>query len=378
VLQTAPAIGALLGLVLLVSVTHSHPTAQRISDELSMGPTFLTLALESAPALLVALVASGAVHAFMPSRVFAWLSRGSTLTQALRGLLVGPMLPVCSCGVLPIYRSMLARGAPRAAALTLLVAAPELGLATMLISWRLLGGPITLARGLAAVVAALVIGYGVARIGRGGRASEEHAKDAASAGPEPSFSMRSRLRSAIRYGFGDTVDHTMPWVMLGLALAAFAEPLLDAQTMARVPRWFEVPAFAVLGIPMYVCASGATPLVAVLLHKGISPGAAIAFLLTGPATNVTTFGVLKNLHGKKVAVVFASAMVVVPTLLGWLANVALAPDKLEGLHVAAHEPASVVEVGSLAVIVVLVAISLLRHGPRHMVAQLVTSSGHEH
>jgi uncharacterized membrane protein YraQ (UPF0718 family) len=288
------------------------------------------------------------------------------------------MLPVCSCGVLPIYRSMIARGAPRAAALTLLVAAPELGLATLLISWRLLGGPITLARGVAAVVAALAIGYGVARIGRGKPAVRAEVTEAPGTGAEPSVSLRRRLRSAVRYGLGDTVDHTAPWIMLGLALAAFAEPLLDGQTMARVPRWFEVPAFAALGIPMYVCASGATPLVAVLLHKGISPGAAIAFLLTGPATNVTTFGVLRSLHGKRVAAFFAAAMVVVPTLLGWLANSALSTEKTEALHVAAHEAPTPLEVGSLVVIGVLVAISLVRHGPRPMVAQLVTSGGHEH
>ena len=45
---------------------------------------------------------------------------------------------------------------------------------------------------------------------------------------------------------------------------------------------------ALFGMPAYVCASGATPLVAVLIYKGASPGAVLAFLLTGPATNITT------------------------------------------------------------------------------------------
>jgi uncharacterized protein len=141
---------------------------------------------------------------------------------------------------------------------------------------------------------------------------------------------------------------------------------------------FDVPLFAALGVPMYVCASGATPLVAILLHKGVSPGAAIAFLLTGPATNLTTFGVLGSLHGRRLALWFAAAMVVVPTILGWIVNVVLPLDAPTGLHAAAHTPASALDVACLAGLAVLVGISLVRHGPRHMVAQLVTAGSHDH
>ena len=49
-------------------------------------------------------------------------------------------------------------------------------------------------------------------------------------------------------------------------------------------------------------------LVAVMLAAGVSPGAAMAFLLTGPATNITTFGTLNQLHGPKVAWSFSIAM----------------------------------------------------------------------
>ncbi len=374
-LQIAPALGALAGAAILFVVSQSHPTAQRIAHEMAMGPTFVTLALESAPALLIAYVASGLVHAFLPQSVFGWLSKGGTFSQSLRGLIVGPVLPVCSCGVLPLYRSMIARGAPRAAALTLLVAAPELGLATFLVSWALLGDVMTIVRGIAAVITAVAVGYGVTRLNRHPVLVDSPAPASARA---PAMSWQARLSSGLRYGLGDTVDHTMPWIMIGLALAAFAEPLLDGEAVARVSPWIEVPVFAALGIPMYVCASGATPLVAVLLHKGVSPGAAIAFLLTGPATNLTTFGVLRTLHGRRLAALFAAAMMIVPTLLGGVVNIFLPRDRPELLHIAAHEPATTIEIVSLALLVVLVAISLFRHGPRHMVAQLVTTSAHEH
>ena len=161
-------------------------------------------------------------------------------------------------------------------------------------------------------------------------------------------------------------------------MAAFAEPLLDGESVARVSSWIDVPVFAALGVPIYVCASGATPLVAVLLHKGVSPGAAIAFLLTGPATNLMTFGVLRGLHGRRVVALFAAAMLIVPTAIGWVANLALSQERPEMLHIAVHEPATMIETVALAILGLLVAISLVRHGPRHMVAQLVTNNGHQH
>src|SRR5690606_30805124 len=230
----------------------SHPTAKRIAHEIGMGTTFLTLALESAPALLVAYVASGLVHAFLPRSFVRWLSRGSTFSQSLRGVLVGPLLPVCSCGVLPLYRSMLARGTPAAAALSLLVAAPEIGLAAILLSLSLLGGKVTLARALAAIVTALVVGYGVTKLGRRGAPGA-----AATPPPTPSLGPHvpfgHRLWAGLRYGLGDTVDHTSPWIMLGLALAAFAEPLLDGEAAFGASSLLEVPLFAALGVPMYVC-----------------------------------------------------------------------------------------------------------------------------
>ena len=88
-----------------------------------------------------------------------------------------------------------------------------------------------------------------------------------------------------RAGFVELVDGTAPWIVLGLAIAAAAEPWLVQMLWAQWSDVLEVAVFALLGMPIYVCAAGATPLIAVLLAAGVSPGAALAFLLTGPATN---------------------------------------------------------------------------------------------
>jgi len=137
----------------------------------------------------------------------------------------------------------------------------------------------------------------------------------------------------------------------------------------------DVPLFALLGIPMYVCASGATPLAAVLIHKGVSPGAAIAFLLTGPATNITTFGVLSRLHGRKAAWVAGITMTIAAIMLGLITNVYLGIRVDRPLHDLAFHDATLFQSGCAAVLVVLFAYSVFRRGPRGVLGEVF---GHTH
>ena len=129
-----------------------------------------------------------------------------------------------------------------------------------------------------------------------------------------------KLLGGIKTGLGTLVDHTGPWILVGLVVAALVGPLVKDSWLAGSDPYLQVVLFAMLGIPVYVCASGATPMVAVLLVGGVSPGAALAFLLTGPATNVVTFGVITDLHGRKAAVFFCVMMASFAVAIGLAVN----------------------------------------------------------
>jgi len=135
-------------------------------------------------------------------------------------------------------------------------------------------------------------------------------------------------------------------------------------------------------MPLYVCASGSTPLAALLIAKGVSPGAAIAFLLTGPATNVTTFGVLARLHSKRTALFFAGTTALATMSLGWMANlyVAARPSAVvEELH---EDHGGVLAIASTVILLALFVVSLLRQGTRNFVGQVISPHGasaeHDH
>jgi uncharacterized protein len=260
---------------------------------------------------------------------------------------------------------------PLAAALSFLVAAQEIGVSALLVSVPLLGWPLTLARLGAAFGVALLAGVLVGRwvAPRPAPASPQ----VVTAGPPPPW--RERLAHGLRAGLVESVDHTAPWILVGLGLAALVEPLLAADWLGRLPAGLDVPLFALLGMPSYVCASGGTPLVAVLLHKGLSPGAAVAFLLTGPATNLTTFAVLARLHGRKVAAAFAGVVAVGSIGLGLAVNALLPAQAGLALHPAVEETGPLRWVG-LASLGALFLASLLRQGPRTFLAQLLPGTSH--
>ena len=230
----------------------------------------------------------------------------------------------------------------------------------------LLGGELTVARLVTALVVALGAAWLVGRLVPPSEAAQATAETGQAPAP-----LGARLREGMIYGLGELVDHTAPWILVGLGVAAAAAPLLDAELLSSVPAALQVPLFALLGVPLYVCASGATPLAAVAIYNGISPGAALAFLLTGPATNTTTFGVMRRLHGGRVTGVFAVAVGGLAVASGWCVD-ALLFERLAAVAEEAHHHApSTLEVASLVGLGALFAASLWRQGPRGALGQIL-------
>lgn len=360
-------LGAVLAVFLLVSELKTQTFAGRPGEVLGFEETFRTLFLESAPPLLLAYVLSGFAAAFLPQGSVRWLNRGRRIWQSGKGMIAGLPLPVCSCGVVPLYRTLSRQGASTSAALAFLIATPELSLDALILSVPLLGLEMTLARLAATASVALLVGWFIGFLWERSAGHSPERADQPAQSPEP---VKMRLRAALHYGV-EVVDHTAPWILLGLCIAAVLEPGLHADWLRNIPDWAEVPLFGILGMPMYVCASGATPMVAVLLAKGISPGAALAFLLTGPATNVTTFGVVSSVLNRRFALFFGLTTAVLSISAGYVVNSFLEKVHPIALEEASGEPIRALALISLVLVGGLFAASLLRQGPRRFLGQIL-------
>ena len=364
--------GAIVALVLLVAifVTGAEASASGAAGFLSR---LWVLAAESAPALLLAYLCAGLLSAFLPQRSIRWMERGGGASRAARGMLIGLPFPICSCGVVPLYRSLIKRGAPPAAAMAFLVATPELGLDAVLLSIPLLGPQVTILRLATAALVALLVGWWVGgRLKAAGRAEE------ATDYPRGQPGVPQRLAGALRTGTGEVVDHTAPWIVLGLGVAALVTPLLESGWLGGLPPVADVFLFALLGFPTYVCAASATPLVAAFLATGLSPGAGIAFLITGPATNISTLGLVSSLHGRNAAFAFAAIMVTLAVTSGVAINTLFGALSVPSLAALMEEAPSVLQLASLVLLAGLFLRSVVRRGMRGFVGELREGLGWEH
>ncbi len=365
-------VGAVFGITLVAGLM-GQPRLGRVGGTYSLSflDTFLSLALESAPALLIAYTFSGLIKSFLPDSGIQWLKKGGSVVQSLKGVLFGLPLPICSCGVLPIYESLLKRGVPVTSSIGFLVATPELGIDAFLISIPLLGGELSVVRLIVAFLVAMGASLLMERVlPKNSQTMDFHMHR------EVNKTLSLKLQKGFEFGFIELFDHTIPWILVGLFLSAVIEPIFEYGSFSSIPELLQVPLFALIGIPFYVCATGATPLAAIAIHKGISAGAALAFLIAGPATNLTTFGLLSKLHSKRSAFYFGFFVTSLAVGLGWLVN-GLPIKGIEGFHTLPEGETSVYKSISLYLIVLLLLLSLLRQGPRGMIKQL-TSPIHTH
>ena len=331
------------------------------------------LTAESAPALLLAYLFAGLLSAFLPQRSVRWMEKGGGVSQSVRGMAIGLPFPICSCGVVPLYRSLIQRGAPPAAAMAFLVATPELGLDAVLLSIPLLGPQVTVLRLVTAALVAMLVGWWV-----GGRLKKAERAEEWIEAPGQTPGTMQRLGAALRTGTGEVVDHTAPWIVLGLGVAALVTPFLESGWLGSLPPVADVFLFALLGFPTYVCAASATPLVAAFLATGLSPGAGIAFLITGPATNISTLGLVSSLHGRRAAIAFALVMVTLAVTSGIAINTAFGALSVPSLATLIEEAPSLLQQASLVVLMGLFLRSVVRRGPRAFAGELREGLGWAH
>jgi uncharacterized membrane protein YraQ (UPF0718 family) len=294
-------------------------TAGRLLEEV------VRLGTESAPFLFAGFALAGLLHEFVPATTITrHLGRENARSVVLAALLGAP-LPLCSCSALAAAAVLRTRGAGRAPTLAFLVSTPETSADSVALTYGLFGGTMALVRPIAAIATAVVAGL-VSLLVPGGKsgigpapscAGHGHRREPVAAAPKCSTGAPfvERLRRAGGYGFGTLLDELAPWIGGGLVVGAalsvfFPDGFLDRITVSGggVPVMLAIVA---LSLPLYVCASASTPIAAALVAKGLSPGAALVFLLVGPATNLGAIGLLAHLLGRRSVAIYLGSIVVV-------------------------------------------------------------------
>jgi hypothetical protein len=304
---------------------------------------------ESAFFVLLGFAVGGALHVLVPSAAVIRLLSASRTRSVVLASLIGLPLPLCSCGVLPVAVALRQRGASKGATLSFLISTPETSVTSVLLTYSLLGPIWAVFRPIAACITALAAGlvenlverrFGSPEPAPNAESSCCHDSHPAQHGPsQEAPGWRQRLSEAVRYAFVDLFDDIFGWVLLGVAAAAVIQAFLpDAavQTVFGGP-FRSMLLMAAIGVPLYVCAEASTPIAAALILQGLNPGAAFVFLLCGPATNIGSLGVLRNLLGRRTVVVYVACIVATALAMGAVLNGLLAQGETSPVVHVMHE-----------------------------------------
>jgi hypothetical protein len=260
---------------------------------------------QMAPYLLFGFLVAGVLSVCISPEFVERHLGGRGFGPVLKAALFGVPLPLCSCGVIPVAASFHRHGASRAATTSFLLSTPQTGVDSIAITYALLPTVFVVFRPIAALVTGLLGGLLVMLFGgSNGAASEGSAKsrdctDACCA----QKGRRNIVRRALEYGFvvlpRDIGAPLLVGVLIAGAISALVQPNELQPYLGR--GILSIIIMMAIGIPIYVCASASVPIAAGLIHLGASPGAALAFLIAGPATNAATITTIWKLLGGRTA-----------------------------------------------------------------------------
>jgi HflK protein len=129
-------------------------------------------------------------------------------------------------------------------------------------------------------------------------------------------------REVYRYAFRTLFDEMSYWLVLGIVLSGVIAAALPQTFFEQylTGEFTSMIVMLLIGIPIYTCASSSTPIAAALVLKGLNPGAALVFLLAGPATNIGSLIVLLKFLGARIVAIYLTSIVVITLLAGFTLN----------------------------------------------------------
>lgn len=329
---------------------------------LDLVAAFWNATAEMAPYLLLGFGVAGLLSVFVsPALVERHLS-GAGIWPVTKATLVGIPLPLCSCGVIPVAASLRAHGASRGATTSFLLSTPQTGVDSILVTYSLLGPVYAIFRPLAALATGIAGGLVVSRV------AHDESPSAASAacddGCAPGTSQARSLRGALHYGFVALPRDIGRSLVLGLVIAAgigvFVPDDFAGSFGVGLPGML---AMLLVGVPVYVCATGSVPIAAALIAKGVSPGAALVFLMTGPATNAAAIATVWKVLGRKTAITYLAVVIVGALAFGFVLDAIFAGTAPDVGHVHTHGGRAWWQHGSAIALVILLGYALLTRRP---------------
>jgi len=323
---------------------------------------------QMAPFLLFGFLAAGMLSVLVSAE---WIQRHlgtGRFASVIKASAFGVPLPLCSCSVIPVATSLRRHGAGKGAVTAFLISTPQTGVDSIFATFSLLGWTFAIFRPIAALISGILGGGLVAMTGGHDQSvSDEELPECTDACCTSKSG--GKFVGALRYGLLDLPRDIGKALLFGLFLGAIITVVIgknDYFAQVLPPGAGQVLLLMLVGIPLYICATASIPIAASLILAGVSPGAAFALLMTGPATNVATISTIWKVLGPRTCLIYLGTMMLAAFAGGMLLDQLISLDTIQAtmMH---HDwmPAWFRHASAVALIGVLIAGVWPRSGEKH-------------
>jgi uncharacterized protein len=261
------------------------------------------------PALLFGVLISGAVRVLDPPR---WLTRnfgrGRARSQLAAGLAGAPLM-LCSCCVAPVFSGMYERSSKLGPSLAVMLAAPALNPAALILTFMLFDYRLATTRLVAAAGAVFFTGALIEKF------IKVKPIDCAPADQENIQPLLPRFLRSCGYVAIRTLPLIAIGVLVSMAIALWLPVGALASSRGQLVATIMV---ALIAVPLAMPTFFEIPLALLLLSAGAPTGAAVAIMIAGPAINLPSLLTVARSTNWKVAGGVALSIFLLAALAGVL------------------------------------------------------------
>jgi len=283
--------------------------------------TLFNTLLESAPYIVLGFIISGVLKFWVPADLLQKQLGRKSQPALIKSVGIGSILPLCSCGTIPLAIGLYRSGAAIGNILAFTTSTPILSPVLVALALSFLGKKLTVTFVLVAILGSYIIGYTANLLLKDTRDSKKQDKSerqfnqSENAKQQP----RSKIMQTLKWSFFDLGASVSVDITVGLGIASLLLPFLP---MEWISSWLGQQDFytllyvILLGIPVYACSIPSIPVIQGLLLLGATPGAAVAYMIAGPATNLGELNAIRASMGLKTAVYYSVALCVLALAAG--------------------------------------------------------------
>ncbi|MCL2765775.1 MAG: permease [Treponema sp.] len=267
---------------------------------------FIVLVNEMSPFLLLGFLIAGFLKVYVPKEKYIGHIAKPDFSSVLWATFAGIPLPFCSCSVIPMGSLLNREGASKGATVSFLTSIPQTNIQSIMVTYSLLGLPFAVIRPIAAIISSFTGGITANKLDK--KIIQKNNIEIISDNNKD----QKKILQAIHYGFVEMLQDIGKWLLFGIIFAGVLAIFLPEDLFSTYLNnpLLNMLIVLLVALPTYTCAVGSIPMAAVLLMKGLSPGAAFVFLMAGPVTSIASMTIIGKTMGKKILIIYIVNIVV--------------------------------------------------------------------